>query len=107
MVLHPEEAARKCSVDQMFLKNHKNHGKAPLLESLFNKVVGPEACNFIKKRLQYNFFYCESCIILKDMLFYKTALVAATNCSGLYNFVSNSNDTSLSKRISPTLYEFS
>ena len=27
-----------------------------LLESLFNKVVGLKACNFIKKRLQHRFF---------------------------------------------------
>ena len=30
--------------------------KTPVLESLFNKVAGPKACNFIKKRLQYKCF---------------------------------------------------
>ena len=27
-----------------------------MLESLFNKVAGPQACNFIKKRLQHKCF---------------------------------------------------
>ena len=30
----------------------KIHRKIPVLESLFNKVAGLQACNFIKKRLQ-------------------------------------------------------
>ena len=34
-------------------KNFKNlTGKTPALGSLFKKVAGPEACNFIKNRLQ-------------------------------------------------------
>ena len=32
------------------------HRKAPVLESLFNKVAGLHVCNFIKKRLQYRSF---------------------------------------------------
>ena len=46
--------------------------------SLFNKVAGPGVCfpvNFAK-------------------FFYRTAVVAATDYSGLYNFASNSNGTS-------------
>ena len=34
----------------------KFHRKAPVLESLFNKVAGLRACNFVKKRLQLRFF---------------------------------------------------
>ena len=52
-----------------------------MLESLFNKVADPEACfpvNFAK-------------------IVYRTALVAATDHSGLYNFASNSNGTSFVK----------
>ena len=30
--------------------------KTPVLESLFNKVAGLEACNFIQKRLLDNWF---------------------------------------------------
>ena len=32
-------------------KFRNNQGKAPVLESLLNKVAGREACNVIKKRL--------------------------------------------------------
>ena len=30
--------------------------KTPVLESLFNKLAGLKACNFIKKRLQHSNF---------------------------------------------------
>ena len=30
--------------------------ETPVLESLLNKVSGPQACNFIKKRLQHRCF---------------------------------------------------
>ena len=81
MVQHPETAARKCSVNKVLLKNRKIHGKAPMLESLFNKVTGAETCfpaNFAK-------------------FSYRTAPVAATDHSGLNNFASNSNGTSFVK----------
>ena len=42
-------AVRRCS------------SKAPLLESLFDKVAHIQASNFIKKRPQYRFFFCEIC----------------------------------------------
>ena len=32
------------------------HRETPVLESLFNKVAVPKACNFIKKRLQHRCF---------------------------------------------------
>ena len=34
-------------------KMYKFHRKTPVLESLFNKVAGRQAWNFIKKRLQH------------------------------------------------------
>ena len=37
-------------------KFHKLHRKTPVLKSLFNKVAGPQACNFIKKRFQHRCF---------------------------------------------------
>ena len=39
-----------------FLKFHKN---TPLLDSLFNKVAGLQACPFFKKRLQHRCFHVE------------------------------------------------
>ena len=56
-----------------------------MLESLFIKAAGPEPCfpvNFAK---------------LLRIPFYRTAPMAATDYSGLYNFVSNSNGTSFAK----------
>ena len=37
-------------------KFHKIHRRTPVLESLFNKVAGLKACNFIKNRLQHGCF---------------------------------------------------
>ena len=42
---------RRCS-----LKFHKFYRKAPVLESVLNKVAGLQACNFTKKRLQHWYF---------------------------------------------------
>ena len=52
-----------------------------MLESLFNKVAGPEACFLV------NF----------EKLFYRAAPVAATDYSELYNFASNLSGTSFVK----------
>ena len=38
------------------LKFRKFHKETPVLESLFNKVSGLKACNFIKKRIQHSCF---------------------------------------------------
>ena len=39
------------------LKNFANFtGKIHVLESLFKKASGPQACNLIKKRLQHRYF---------------------------------------------------
>ena len=40
----------------LLLKFCKFHRKTPVLESLFNKVSGRQACIFIKKRLQHRYF---------------------------------------------------
>ena len=48
---------RMCSVKIYVLKNFANStGKKPILESLFNKVAGLQACIFIKKRFQHRCF---------------------------------------------------
>ena len=47
---------RSCSVKFVFLKISQNSKKLIVLESLFNKVAGFQACGFIKKRLQNNSF---------------------------------------------------
>ena len=53
---------RKISIFIENLHNSNNQKKSPggvllkitVLESLFSKVVGPKACNFIKQRLQHS-----------------------------------------------------
>ena len=40
-----------------------------VLESLFNKVTGLQACNFVKKTLQHKCFFCECCEIFKNTYF--------------------------------------
>ena len=53
---------RRSSLSQMFfkkdfkLKFRKFYKETPVLESLFNKVSGLKACNFIKKRIQHSCF---------------------------------------------------
>ena len=41
---------------EFFLKFRNIHRKTPVLESLYNKVAGLQACKFTKKRLQQNYF---------------------------------------------------
>ena len=53
------------SVKMMLLKTLQIHRKTPVWESLFNNVVGLQACNCIKRRLQQR-FSCETCEILKN-----------------------------------------
>ena len=51
-------------------------GKTPDLESLFSKVAGLKACNFVKDN-PTQVFSCEYCKIFKNTFFYKTPSVAA------------------------------
>ena len=50
-------------------KLFKVHRKTPVLESLFNKVAGLQACNFIKKRLQRKCFPVKFAKFLRTNLF--------------------------------------
>ena len=56
------EAICKKSFSSKFCNIHR---ETPVLESLFNKFVDLQACNFIKKRLQHRYFSCEYCKIFK------------------------------------------
>ena len=47
----------------------KFHRKAPVLESLFNKVASPRDCNFIKKRLQHRCFPAKFASFLRTPFF--------------------------------------
>ena len=69
------------------LKNFANiHRKTTVLESLFNKVAGRKACNFIKKETPTQAFSVEYCQIFKKSYFYRAPLVAASGLNGLWIF---------------------
>ena len=44
------------SIKKAILKYFDIHRKTPVQGSSFNKLEGPQACNFIKKRLQQKYF---------------------------------------------------
>ena len=48
-----------------------------MLESLFIKVAGPQACNFIKKRLQHRFFPVKFAKFLRTPSFTEHILAAS------------------------------
>ena len=58
-----------------FKKFRNIHLKIPLLESIFNKVAGLHACNFIKKRLQQWCFPVNITKFLRTPFSYRTTLV--------------------------------
>ena len=60
---------RRYSVKKVFLKISQFHRKTPLLENLFNKFVGLQIYNFIKKRLQHR------CFPLKFARFLRTPIL--------------------------------
>ena len=55
---------RRCFVGKGILKKFTIFTGKHVLESLFNKVASLEACNFIKKRLHFE-YYCQYCEIFK------------------------------------------
>ena len=61
------DSHRRCSIEKrVFLKIHR---KAPVTESLFNKVAGLRPTTLLTKRLWHKCFFCEFCEIFKDTLF--------------------------------------
>ena len=57
----------------------KCHRKTPMLESVFNKIVGVQVYNFIKRRLQHSCFSCEHSEMFKNT-FLKEYLATAASC---------------------------
>ena len=53
---HQKRPFRRCSSKKVFLKILQISQEILVLESLFNKVAGHKAGNFIKKRLQHRCF---------------------------------------------------
>ena len=49
-----------------------------MLETLFDKVAGPRACNFIEQRLLHRCFPLKFCEIFKETFFHRTPPVIAS-----------------------------
>ena len=62
---------------KLFFKISQYSQEKPLLESIFKKVAGLQACNFTKKRLQHK-FSCEYCEIFENTCFEKRLRIAAS-----------------------------
>ena len=68
------------SRSSMFLGVLKNFANFMfhMLESLFNKVAGPQLCNFVSKRLQHRCFAVKLAKFLRTPIFKNTVPVAAS-----------------------------
>ena len=64
---------QRCSAKKVLLKISQVSQESSVLEFLFNKVAGLQACNFIKKKLQHR-FSCKICEIFKTTYFEETSM---------------------------------
>ena len=48
-------------------------GKTPVLEFLYKEVAGPQACKFVRKRLQQKFFLVKLMKFLKALFLQNTS----------------------------------
>ena len=60
---------QRCSVKKGVLKNFTNFTGKHVLESLFNKVAGLKAYNFLKNRLQHR------CFPVKSLKFFRATIL--------------------------------
>ena len=67
--LYSKTATRYVLWKKLFLKISQYSQKKPVLESLFNKVTGLQACNFTKGRLQHR------CFLVNIAKFWRTAIL--------------------------------
>ena len=65
-------------------KFRRIHRKAPALESVFNKVAGLKACNFIQKRLQHKCFPVNIAKVLKTPILKNICKQLLLTCGVLY-----------------------
>ena len=59
--------------------------KILVLESLFNKAVGFQACNFIRKETPTQVFSCEYCEVFKNTSFEEHLQMAASGDLKVFN----------------------
>ena len=60
------------------LKNFVNFTEKYVLEPLLNKVAGLNVSNSIKKKTSIQVFSCKICKVSKNIFFYRTATVVAS-----------------------------
>ena len=65
MQKQPPEVFCKKRCSQKF---HNIHSKAPVLEFLFNKVIGLQGCNFIKKKFHHICFRAKFATFLRTSI---------------------------------------
>ena len=73
---------RWCFLKKLYYKLRNIHKKISVLESLFNKVTGLQACNFTKKRLQRRRFLV-NIANFKSTYFEKHLQTAASDSSNI------------------------
>ena len=70
--LNSRRGHQRCSIEKAVLKNFRNiHRKTPVLESLFNRLVGFKTCNFLKKRLRIRCFPVNIAKFLRTLILMK------------------------------------
>ena len=83
--------------DRCYYNLRKFYRKTLVLESLFNKVAGFQACKFIKKRLQHKCFSVKFVKFLRSPFFtehLRCLLLKIGNCSGVVSFFRRGHDPS-------------
>ena len=68
---------QRCSIKKLFLKISQYCQESPVLGSLFNKVAGLKACNFIEET-PTQVVFCEYCEIFKNTYFEEHLQMAAS-----------------------------
>ena len=67
----------RCSSKHVFIIiSQISRKKAPVLDSLSNKFSGPQACKFIKKRVQHRYFLAKFGNFLRAPFFYRITSVS-------------------------------
>ena len=78
MICFLEAVVQTCSLKKVFLEMSQNSQESTRARISF-LIKLPETCNFIKKEILAQVFYCEFCEISKSAFLHRTPLVAASD----------------------------
>ena len=76
-----EAVVWRCFVEKVFLEILQNSQENTCARASFLIKLQTSACNFIKKETLAQVFSCEFCEISKNIFFYRTPPVAASECN--------------------------